>query len=195
MQQKVQFVSCVLHEPDLIILDEPFSGLDPVNGRLLRDLIREQHGAGRTVIFSTHAMVQAEQLCDRIVMIHQGKKVLDDPLGAIRSRHAPRGVWFEPLEAGRRGEASEAVARSAVVSGVREVDGRLEAVLREGVEPGVGVREVAAAFSMGRVELHRPSLEDVFVNIVTGVDGGVSGGEREALRAALRANLALEVES
>ncbi|MEL6741471.1 MAG: ATP-binding cassette domain-containing protein, partial [Planctomycetota bacterium] len=76
MQQKVQFIASVLHEPDLLILDEPFSGLDPVNMRLLRDLIREQHEGGRTVIFSTHVMVQAEQLCDHIVMIHNGKKVL-----------------------------------------------------------------------------------------------------------------------
>jgi ABC-2 type transport system ATP-binding protein len=94
MQQKLQFVSAILHKPDLLILDEPFSGLDPVNMRLLRDLVREQHERGATILFSTHVMVQAEQLCDHIVMIHGGNKVLDASLaeircGSSRSIHGP----------------------------------------------------------------------------------------------------------
>jgi ABC-2 type transport system ATP-binding protein len=94
MQQKIQFISCVLHDPDLLILDEPFSGLDPVNMRLLRDLIREQNEAGRTVIFSTHVMQQAEELCDHIVMLHEGRKVLDNTLGEIQDRFDPRTIAF-----------------------------------------------------------------------------------------------------
>lgn len=184
MQQKVQFVSCVLHEPDLIILDEPFSGLDPVNMRLLRDLIREQHDAGRTVIFSTHVMSQAEQLCDHIVMIHNGQKVLDDTVQAIRSRHAPKGVWFEPYEHAREGEAVEAVKRVAGISAVRRVDGKLEALMGEGVMPSEAVRLVAAAAAMASVDLHRPGLEDIFINIVT--EDAASADERARLRAALR---------
>jgi ABC-2 type transport system ATP-binding protein len=184
MQQKVQFVSCVLHEPDLIILDEPFSGLDPVNMRLIRDLIREQHDAGRTVIFSTHVMTQAEQLCDHIVMIHNGQKVLDDPVSTIRSRHEPAGVWFEPFDPGEEARAIEAVGRVPGIREVRRVDGRLEAVLGEGVQAGEAVRLVASAAPMAGVDLHRPGLEDIFIQIVT--DEAASADDRARLRAALR---------
>jgi ABC-2 type transport system ATP-binding protein len=184
MQQKVQFVSCVLHDPDLIILDEPFSGLDPVNMRLLRDLIREQNDAGRTVIFSTHVMSQAEQLCDHIVMIHNGQKVLDDPVQTIRARHKPTGVWFEPYDNAADEAAVEAVRTLPGIAQVRRVDGKLEAVLGPGVRTDEAVRLVASAASMASVDLHRPGLEDIFINIVT--EGDLSADDREQLRAALR---------
>ena len=184
MQQKVQFVSCVLHEPDLIILDEPFSGLDPVNMRLLRDLIQEQHDGGRTVIFSTHVMAQAEQLCDHIVMIHNGQKVLDDPLQTIRSRHKPTGVWFEPFDPASEDAAVDAVRGLPGIAEVRRVDGKLEAVIGDGLRPGDAVARVASAAPMASVDLHRPGLEDIFIQIVT--DGRASSDDREQLRAALR---------
>ena len=100
MLQKVQLISAVLHEPDLLILDEPFSGLDPVNMRLLRDLILAEHRRGATIIFSTHVMVQAEEICEHIVMLHKGRKVLDEDLTSIRRRHDPRALVFEPFERG-----------------------------------------------------------------------------------------------
>jgi ABC-2 type transport system ATP-binding protein len=100
MQQKLQFVAAVLHEPDLLILDEPFSGLDPVNQRLLRDLVLAQHARGATVLFSTHIMQHAEQLCDHVVMIHRGEKVLDQDVSAIRAAYDPRHILFEPLDPG-----------------------------------------------------------------------------------------------
>jgi ABC-2 type transport system ATP-binding protein len=84
MQQKVQFLAAIIHEPDLLILDEPFSGLDPVSARSLRALIIEEHLRGATILFSTHVMPHAEELCDHVVMMHRGKKVLDDPLPTIR---------------------------------------------------------------------------------------------------------------
>ncbi len=90
MQQKVQFIASVIHKPDLIILDEPFSGLDPVNRRLLRELIEEQHKAGRTVIFSTHSMFEAEQLCTHLFMIHKGEKKLDGTVEEIWRTYDPR---------------------------------------------------------------------------------------------------------
>lgn len=184
MQQKVQFVSCVLHDPDLIILDEPFSGLDPVNMRLLRDLIREQNDIGRTVIFSTHVMSQAEQLCDHIVMIHNGQKVMDDPVQTIRSRHKPTGVWFEAYDSAAEEAAIDAVRALPGIAQVRRVDGKLEAVLGAGVRTDEAVRLVASAASMASVDLHRPGLEDIFINIVT--EGDLSADDREQLRAALR---------
>src|SRR5947207_2717271 len=78
MLQKVQLIAAILHQPELLILDEPFSGLDPVNTRLLRDLILAEHRRGATILFSTHIMVQAEELCEHIVMLHRGRKVLDE---------------------------------------------------------------------------------------------------------------------
>lgn len=180
MQQKVQFVSCVLHDPDLVILDEPFSGLDPVNMRLLRDLINEQHQEGRTVIFSTHVMTQAQQLCDHIVMIHNGQKVLDDPLDVIRSRHRPDSVWFDPIE-----EAGvERVMQIPGISGVSLVDGRNRAEFDGSIDPGDAVRVLANAAPMHAVELHRPGLEDIFISIVTESD--LSADDQARLRAELR---------
>lgn len=186
MQQKVQFIGCVLHEPDLLILDEPFSGLDPVNMRLLRDLIREQHEAGRTVIFSTHVMVQAEQLCDHIVMIHNGRKVLDDPLGAIRTRHEARAIRFEGIDGAANGRAAEAVAAMPEVESVTNVDGQLEARLVAGADPARTIAAMTAAAPMARVELHRPTLEDIFIEIVQG--SAADDDERARLRAQLRAD-------
>ena len=92
MQQKVQFIAAIIHEPDLLILDEPFSGLDPINMRLLRELVLEQHRRGATLLFSTHVMVQAEKICDHVVMINDGDKVLDATLGEIRGRFDPRSL-------------------------------------------------------------------------------------------------------
>jgi ABC-2 type transport system ATP-binding protein len=170
MQQKVQFIAAVLHEPELIILDEPFSGLDPVNMRLLRDLFREQHERGATVIFSTHVMSHAQELCDRIVMIHQGRKVLDDSLTDIRRRHATRAVEFEPAA-----DADEAVAAVRGVPGVAEVrrtERGYEAALHDQADPPTTLARLAGAAPMSRVELRRPTLEDIFIAIVqpTGAD-------------------------
>jgi ABC-2 type transport system ATP-binding protein len=180
MQQKVQFVSCVLHDPDLVILDEPFSGLDPVNMRLLRDLINEQHQMGRTVIFSTHVMTQAQQLCDHIVMIHNGEKVLDDPLDVIRSRHRPDAVWFDPIDAGDIAR----VGSLPGITGVGVIDGRNRADFDGGIAPEDAVRIIANAAPMHGVELHRPGLEDIFISIVTG--GENSADDQARLRAELR---------
>lgn len=165
MQQKVQFIASVLHEPDLLILDEPFSGLDPVNMRLLRDLIDEQHSNGRTVIFSTHVMHQAESICDHIVMIHQGRKVLDDTLGDIRARFDPRRIHMETAESG---DHSETIARVDGVDHALLKDGVHEIALRDGVDPHEAMTRLIGATRVNRIEIKRPTLEDVFVRIVTG---------------------------
>src|SRR3984893_5122781 len=98
MLQKVQFLAAIIHEPDLLILDEPFSGLDPISMRLLRDVILEEHRRGATILFSTHVMPQAEEICQHVVMIHRGRKVLDEDLAAIGRRYDPRTIWFDPLD-------------------------------------------------------------------------------------------------
>lgn len=182
MQQKVQFISAVIHEPELIILDEPFSGLDPVNSRLLRDLIDEQHKAGRTIIFSTHQMSQAEALCDRIVMVHQGVKRLDMTPREIQQKFDPRTLIIEPLDPTTdwRGALSQ-------VPGVAAID-RIERVLEVSLSDGADAsRTLAACAGMvpcRRAEIRRVSLEDIFIDIVEGSQA--TRDQRERLREAIR---------
>lgn len=184
MQQKVQFISAVLHRPELLILDEPFSGLDPVSMRLLRDLIHQEHRRGTTIIFSTHVMHQAEDLCDHIVMIHDGMKVLDDGLHAIRERHDPRLIHLEPLEditdptlLGAI-EGVDRVARDTRGAG----KGRTWTLhLTEVANPHDVLRQVVGLVPPARIELHRPTLEDVFVEMVTRSSGASEEDLRDTL--------------
>jgi len=180
MQQKVQVVATLIHEPDLLILDEPFSGLDPVNMRLLRDLILEQHTAGRTVIFSTHVMHQAETTCDHIVMINDGVKVLDSTLQGIRARFDPRAVLVEPMDADEDMRALRSIDR---VREVGRADGAWRVGLEDSADPVEVIRAIAAAIPVARVEVQRPTLEDVFVRIVKG-----EGQDEAELRASVRAD-------
>ena len=182
MQQKIQFLSTVIHEPELLILDEPFSGLDPVNMRLLRDLVLDQHRRGATIIFSTHVMIQAEQICDHVVMIHHGAKVLDDTVTGIRAKYDPRTILFEPRDPGADLAPLGALAR---VRDVRAANGAFEISLEEGTDPSAVMAQIVAAVPAARVELNRPTLEDIFVHIVTG-DADVGAEDVAKLRADLR---------
>jgi len=188
MQQKIQFLAAVIHEPDLLILDEPFSGLDPVNMRLLRELILEQHRRGATIIFSTHVMTQAEQICEQIVMINDGDKVLDDSLGTIRTKFDPRTVLFEPLH-----PDADLASLGALdgVEGVERENGHWAISLIEGTDPSRAIGDIVAAVTPARIELHRPTLEDIFVQIVTGPEVK-SQQEVRQLRDALREEPAAE---
>ena len=165
MQQKVQYIAAVIQQPELLILDEPFSGLDPVNMRLLKDLILEQHARGTTILFSTHVMFQAEQLCDHIVMIHNGRKVLDDPLAAIRARHLPRALDFEPLDASA--DVAVALGGLAGIGSIQRNEGRYRLGFDPDIDAGAMVQAIAARLPPARLELVRPSLEDVFIQIAT----------------------------
>ncbi len=190
MQQKVQFIAAVLHKPDLLILDEPFSGLDPVNQRLLRDLVVEEHRRGTTVLFSTHIMVHAEQLCDHVVMIHQGEKVLDQTVASIGASFDPREILFEPLDPAANVERLRSLPG---VAGLSREGGAWSIALSESATPAEVIPAIVASITPSRIEVRRPTLEDAFVSIVSGT------GRREAeagrLRAALRAGAAEEVQS
>jgi len=163
MQQKVQFIAAVIHKPELLILDEPFSGLDPVNMRLLRDLIREINDSGTTIIFSTHVMAQAEQLCDNIVMIHNGQKVLDDPLDKIRSRFDPKALLLEPMD---RSLEESRLTSIAGISGAHKTDSGWEIEIEDGLPPSEAIARIAGQVETARIEVKRPSLEDIFIEIV-----------------------------
>lgn len=178
MQQKVQFIAAVIHEPDLLILDEVFSGLDPVNRKLMRELIDEQHSGGRTIVFSTHAMYEAEQLCERVFMIHRGEKVLDSTLRDIRSKFDPRTLVVEPID--RSPEGLRAVECVQDVRASEDEEGVFEAYLKPEVSAATAVRSIASAVDVCRVEVKRVTLEDVFIQIVEQSGQRV---DRDALRA------------
>jgi ABC-2 type transport system ATP-binding protein len=164
MLQKVQLIAAVLHQPDLLILDEPFSGLDPVNTRLLRDVMLQEHERGATILFSTHAMVQAEEVCDHIVMLHRGRKVLDESLSSIRQRHDPRALVFEPFNPA---DDVSALRTLAGVSGVTRDGGAYRIDLREGADSLSVLRTVAQTVPAVRLEMKKPSLEDIFIGLVS----------------------------
>lgn len=166
MQQKVQFVAAVLHEPDLLILDEPFSGLDPVNMRLARELVLEQHARGATILFSTHVMPQAEQICEHIVMIHRGEKVLDESLDALRSRFDPRTVLLEPLDRVDDDADIRGLENTAGVDDVHR-SGRGYAIsLAARADVSETMRTIVAACPPRHLELQRPTLEEIFLELV-----------------------------
>jgi ABC-2 type transport system ATP-binding protein len=171
MSQKIQIVAATIHEPDLLILDEPFSGLDPVSTRLLREQILAEHRRGATVLFSTHVMPHAEELCDHVVMIHRGRKVIDDPVSSILRPRDSRALTFEPLEP----NADVAAVRGlADVESCNFADGRYEVALRPSADPAQAMRAIVSAVPVVRIELQRPSLEHVFVSIA-GSDANVAG--------------------
>jgi ABC-2 type transport system ATP-binding protein len=168
MSQKIQILAAIIHEPDLLILDEPFSGLDPVSTRLLKELILGEHRRGATVLFSTHVMPQAEELCDHVVMIHRGRKVLDDPVSTILRPHDSRVLTFELLDP--KADVGPVAALPEVARCERN-EGRYEALLRDGVDAARAMQAVLSAVRVTRIGLKRRSLEDVFVSIVAGTEG------------------------
>lgn len=174
MLQRVQFVGSIVHRPELLILDEPFSGLDPVSVRMLKDVISEEKRRGTTILFSTHVMAQAEELCDRVVMIHKGGKVLDESMSKLRRRYDSARVLFEPLDpAADAGALRDIPGVVSVTSHGDEIEMRLAA----GTDPAAVIRDATVRVVPARVEIARLRLEDMFVNIVRG------GGESEqALR-------------
>jgi ABC-2 type transport system ATP-binding protein len=181
MLQKIQFVAAIIHEPDLLILDEPFSGLDPVSMRQLRELIIAEHARGATILFSTHVMQQAEEICDHVVMIHRGKKVLDDPVSSIRSRYDARALVLEPLDA--HADVARVRALADVAGCERHEGGAYNVELRAGVDVAGAISRIAAVLPVARIEVRRPRLEDVFVQIVA--DGTDSADVARVLRAEL----------
>jgi ABC-2 type transport system ATP-binding protein len=180
MLQRVQFAAAIIHQPELLILDEPFSGLDPLSVRVLKELIVEEQRRGATIIFSTHVMAHAEELCQQIVMIHQGRKVLDEPMSGLRRQYDVRKILLEPLEA----TADLLMLKSVPgVEGVRLTDEGCEIGLTAGTEPANAIRNIAAVVAPARIELARIRLEDVFIRIV----GGSAGSEES--RRVLRTHL------
>jgi ABC-2 type transport system ATP-binding protein len=157
MAQKIQFISAVIAKPQLLILDEPFSGLDPVNLEVLRVAILKQRLRGTTVIFSTHDMTMAEQMCDFVFMIYKGRKVLDGTLAAIQSNYGADTVRLR-LEGG--GEVLQGMAGVQVVRDL----GQCQEVRCTG-DPQDLLKALAARTRVHLFEVAKPSLHDIFIRI------------------------------
>jgi ABC-2 type transport system ATP-binding protein len=160
MQQKIQFVATVIADPDILILDEPFSGLDPVNLDLLKGIMLRMRDAGKTVLFSTHIMEQAEQVCDYILLINKGRTVLDGTLDQIRSRYEANAVTAE-LE----GDAGF-VADLPMVKNVTANGRRVEITLKENGDTQELLRALVGRVRVRAFEVKVPSLHEIFVHLV-----------------------------
>ncbi len=161
MQQKAQLISTLLHDPDLLIVDEPFAGLDPVNTRMVKEIIRELRDAGKTIIMSAHQMHQVEALCNRIVLIDRGRTVLYGEVDQIKRRFAGNALEIE-------GEGD--FSRLPGVLDVHRHDGAVRLTLASGADPHEVLRTLLnrRGVKLQRFELAEPSLEDIFVQVVQG---------------------------
>ncbi|MCZ7402034.1 MAG: ATP-binding cassette domain-containing protein [Candidatus Methanoperedens sp.] len=159
MQQKIQLIAALIHDPEFIILDEPYSGLDPVNMKLVKDLIIELGHEGKTILISTHMMDQVERMCDRIFMIHKGKGVLYGSVDEIRSRYGKNTVLLE-----FEGELKN-------IPGVRKINNSgnyAELILEQDADPGDILKILASMVRVNKFEISMPSLNEIFIEVVEG---------------------------
>jgi ABC-2 type transport system ATP-binding protein len=166
MQQKVQFISTILHDPELVILDEPFSGLDPVNSQVLRDSVIDFGRRGKTVLFSTHIMEHAEKLCDRLCIIARGQKLTDGTLSEVKGRHGGGQHLIVAFD-GSQGGAQRVFADRRLIAKVEDFGQQAELELASGADPQEILRAlVESGARLARFELASPSLHKIFVDLV-----------------------------
>ncbi|MCX9012786.1 MAG: ATP-binding cassette domain-containing protein [Candidatus Methanoperedens sp.] len=159
MAQKIQIIAAISHDPEFIILDEPFSGLDPVNMKLVKDLILELGKKGKTILISTHMMDQVERMCDRIFMIHRGNGVLYGSVGEIKSKFGKNTIILE-----FDGELKN-------IEGVKKINhsgNYAELLLESGADAQDVLKTIAGKVRVSRFELSTPSLNEIFIQVVEG---------------------------
>jgi ABC-2 type transport system ATP-binding protein len=161
MQQKIQFISCLLHEPRLIIMDEPFSGLDPVNAVLVEQTLLDLKAQGNTILFSTHRMDQVEKLCESICLINNGEAVLAGKVRDIKSRYERNRVVVEF-------EGNPGFLNCAEIADAKNFSGRAEIKLKPHGDAQKLLREATGMATIFRFELLEPSLEEIFIQTVGG---------------------------
>ena len=161
MQQKIQFIASLLHDPGLIVMDEPFSGLDPVNAVLVERTLLELKDRGKAILFSTHRMDQVEKLCDSICLINNGEAVLAGKVREIKSRYERNHVIVEF-------EGSAAFLNSDEIAAAKNFSGHAEIKLKPHGNAQKLLHEAAAAATIYRFELVEPSLEEIFIETVGG---------------------------
>jgi ABC-2 type transport system ATP-binding protein len=161
MQQKIQFIASLLHDPGLIVMDEPFSGLDPVNAVLVERTLLELKAQGKAILFSTHRMDQVEKLCDSICLVNKGRAVLAGKVREIKATYERNRVIVEF-------EGSSAFLSSAEIAEAKNFSGHAEIRLKNGGDAQKLLHEAAAVATIYRFELVEPSLEEIFIKTVGG---------------------------
>ncbi len=167
MQQKIQFLSSIIHDPELVILDEPFSGLDPVSTKTIKAKILEYRSAGRTVILSTHMMEQAQKLCDRILMLNKGQQVLYGTVAGIRKEHGKNSLLVEFAE-------KRSLSILQEIPGIRKItesEGSVEIFPEDGISSQAVLQELVRRAEILRFEQAFPSLNEVFIETVESASG------------------------
>ena len=162
MQQKAQIINTILHQPDLIIIDEPFTSLDPINTQLVKDVMRELRDDGTTIIMSTHQMHQVEELCDRILLINEGRDVLYGDLEEIRRRYAGNAVLIR------------AAGDLPVINGVDHsltTNGTVKMILKTGTSPQDILHRLSEEdVVLEKFEIAVPNLDEIFIQVVEAGD-------------------------
>jgi len=183
MQQKVQFIAALIHDPELVILDEPFSGLDPINAQALKDTVVELKRRGKTVIFSTHVMETAERMCDAVCIIARGEKVLDGAVARVKAEHGTRNVALVLHDGAGRAGAARVLQDPSLVARVDDSNRAFEIELAPNADPQRLLRQlVDSGAAIERFELVHPSLHQIFLQRVGAANAaGIerSGAEAE----------------
>ncbi|MGA9063554.1 MAG: ATP-binding cassette domain-containing protein [Terracidiphilus sp.] len=161
MQQKIQFIATLLHDPGLVVMDEPFTGLDPVNTTLLQDALLELKSRGKAILFSTHRMDQVEKLCDSICLINNGEAVLSGKVREIKSRYERNHVIIEF-------EGSADFLKSEEIAEANNYSGHAEIKLKPHGDAQKLLHQAASMAAIYRFELVEPSLEEIFIQTVGG---------------------------
>jgi ABC-2 type transport system ATP-binding protein len=160
MHQKLQFAVAAINEPELLILDEPFSGLDPVNQEILKDIILKMRENGATILFSTHVMHEAEKLCDYILLINKGKTVIDGKLRQIKDQYRTGAVSAElACDVGF-------IEALPIVSSVKQQDNRFDIMLKDNADPQKLLAELVGKVEVTAFEVKAPSLHEIFIKLV-----------------------------
>ena len=163
MQQKAQLITTLIHNPELLIIDEPFSGLDPINTQMVKDLLREQRDRGVTILMSTHQMHQVEELCDRIVLIDHGRTVLYGPLDEIRSQFSGHAVIVRTPD------------ELPSLPGVVHVEQQNSSAFRLTLNPSTNTQDVLRLLVDGGIQIDQyeiaaPTLDEIFIRVVQAAD-------------------------
>jgi ABC-2 type transport system ATP-binding protein len=159
MQQKIQFIATLMHDPELVVMDEPFSGLDPVNASLLQDTLIELKKAGKAILFSTHRMDQVEKMCDTICLIHRGHPVLQGGMREVKSRYERDHVVINY-------EGDAGFLKHPAIQSFKDYGGYAEIKLKPHADAQDLLREAMAKAKIFRFELMEPSLEEIFIRTV-----------------------------
>jgi ABC-2 type transport system ATP-binding protein len=164
MQQKIQFIASILHGPEFVIMDEPFSGLDPVNAKLLKDMLIDLKKQGKTILFSSHRMDQVEKLCDDICLVNRGKAVLKGNLREIKKSFGRSSVQIE-----YEGD-SEVLRQSTLIKSFDNYENYIEVRMVEGADSQTLLHQLAQRSRINKFEVVEPSLDEIFREVVGKVD-------------------------